>query len=200
MRKALLLFFLCGSLVTGISQVLINVTVTTPPLPVAFAGHDTLINPGSQLILLGSVSGGTAPYTYRWSPGHLLNDSTSLTPVFTATVTTIFKLHVADINGCEAEDEVVVSVSTVGLPLFDLDQVQVFPNPARGQVQLRGLPAGSTASGVELLSILGEQLILQQIPAGLDEYSLDISNLRPGIYLLRLYIRDGWAVYKLSIQ
>jgi hypothetical protein len=37
-----------------------------------------------------------------------------LTPVFTATVTTIFKLHVADINGCEAEDEVVVSVSTVG--------------------------------------------------------------------------------------
>ncbi|HOH99685.1 MAG TPA: T9SS type A sorting domain-containing protein [Bacteroidales bacterium] len=200
MRKALLLFFLCGSLVTGISQVHINVTVTTPPLPVAFAGHDTLINPGSQLILLGSVSGGTAPYTYRWSPGHLLNDSTSLTPVFTATVTTIFTLYVTDVNGCEAEDEVVVSVSTVGIPAYGMDHVRVFPNPARGQVQLSGLTAVASPFSLELLSIMGEELVRQQIPAGSDAVSLDVSGISTGIYLLRLFARDGWAVYKLSIQ
>ncbi len=66
---------------------------------------------GSSIALGGTVSGGTRPYTYLWTPSASLSDSASLTPTATPDSTTLYILTVTDKNGCSSLDSVLVTVS-----------------------------------------------------------------------------------------
>ena len=76
----------------------------TEDVPVANAGPDQVIEcPDHPVTLCGSASGGTAPYTYEWSPGgETTEDITVSTPgTYTLTVT--------GAGGCSASDSAVVT-------------------------------------------------------------------------------------------
>ena len=80
---------------------------------VAVAGADTAICPGEPVMLGGSPSVifGTAPFTYSWAPGSILNDPTLPNPIATPTTTTNFTLTVTDDVGCTKTDVVTITVN-----------------------------------------------------------------------------------------
>lgn len=86
----------------------------------ADAGSDTIIDCMINSVTLGATSaasGGTAPYTYAWSPGTTLDDSTIANPAAFPQETTAYTLTVTDANGCTDTNGVTLIVTTVPTPI-----------------------------------------------------------------------------------
>ena len=105
-------------------------TMQVNPLPIADAGA-TVYMPTSSSSTIGgnpSANGGTAPYTYLWSPATWLNSTVTSNPLVSGiTTNTLYTLVVTDSKGCTATDTVGVylincnlSAPTVQLNLCDL--------------------------------------------------------------------------------
>ena len=81
---------------------------------VADAGSDATICAGGTGANLGgspTAIGGTAPYTYAWTPAGGLNNTTSANPTTTTTTTTTYTVVVTDDLGCQAQDDVTITVT-----------------------------------------------------------------------------------------
>jgi len=84
-------------------------TITVYALPVSGISNDTTINKCGEAYL--SVNSG---YTYLWSPGKYLNDSTIANPVAWPDKTTMFTVLITDImSGCTIIDTVIVYVQDI---------------------------------------------------------------------------------------
>ena len=79
--------------------------------PVADAGPDRSICAGSSVIIGGTASGGTPPYTYSWDPPDGLSDPTVAKPIATPATKTTYVVTVTDANGCQDTDTVEVDLS-----------------------------------------------------------------------------------------
>jgi gliding motility-associated-like protein len=94
-----------------------EVTVTPRINPVVDAGADkTLVSCAGDTVFIGNlpvvVSGGTAPFTYDWTYGTGLSDSTIANPFVTGiSTTTSYQIIVTDTFGCKGSDFVVVNVT-----------------------------------------------------------------------------------------
>lgn len=90
-----------------------TVVVTVNPAPVAHAGNDVEVCAGTGTAIGGSpaATGGTAPYTYAWSPSTGLNDATAANPLASPSATTSYILTVTDSFGCTANDTILVTVN-----------------------------------------------------------------------------------------
>ncbi len=90
-----------------------DVEVTIYPRPTAHAGPDVDIVFGGSTSIGGSpssASGGTAPYTYSWTPVEDLDDPTLANPTASPFATTDYILTVTDVNGCTGSDTMTVTV------------------------------------------------------------------------------------------
>jgi len=119
-----------------------QVTVTAFPSINPDAGADQTICDGGLVLVGGTTTGGSMPYTYAWNNGASLNNATIANPSASPTVTTTYTLTVTDNNGCSATDAVVVNVNS--LPLVDagLDQTICAGTAA----SLGGSPTGPAGS------------------------------------------------------
>ena len=106
---------------------------------VASAGADTSIAAGGSARLAGQASGGTAPYTYKWSPTTGLSSSTTAQPTASPSVTTTYTLTVLDSAGASAGDSVVVQVQAAALAANAGSDATV---SAGGSTQLAGSASG----------------------------------------------------------
>ena len=172
----------------------------SPPLPVANAGNDTLVQCSIPFTLNGIASGGTAPYTFRWQPGNLLNDSTLLQPTGSITSQTTFTLYITDSKGCTVQDQVVVNCSHIGVEEPTLDQTRLIPNPANGHFVIAGLPQSGTEIIVRCLSLQGALLATFRLSQGHPESSIDLSTFPSGMYMIILETPDSKMVHKLILQ
>lgn len=82
------------------------------------AGGTTSVCTGSSLTLSPSVTGGSMPYTYQWSPAASLSSTTVSNPVATPSAATTYSLTVTDGGGCTASSTVDVSLNP--LPVVNL--------------------------------------------------------------------------------
>lgn len=98
-----------------------EVVVEISPSPVVEAGDSVSIYPGTCITLSGSVSGGSPPYTYAWSPSIGLDYPDSPTPDACPDTTTTYTLTVTDINGCLDGTEVIVIVNPQLEMTIDID-------------------------------------------------------------------------------
>ena len=91
-------------------QVSVNVN---QPTFIVNAGNDVSFCEGTSVsVTLGSPAvGGTLPYTYSWTPGSSLNDSTRYNPIASPTVTTTYTVAVKDAAGCFASDTVKITIN-----------------------------------------------------------------------------------------
>lgn len=94
---------------TGTASSAVNISAYTAPT--ANAGPD-LTNAGSGVIIGGNptASGGQSPYSYVWTPGSTLDNSTIANPTANPTSTTTYTVTVTDNNNCSASSSVSVSV------------------------------------------------------------------------------------------
>ena len=84
-----------------------SLTLTVGP-PILTLTSDTTLCPTTGLQLSVSATG-VAPFLVNWSPGTLLDDSTSLNPILQADTTVNLLVEIADANGCIATDSVLIT-------------------------------------------------------------------------------------------
>jgi len=85
-------------------------TITNPPLLTVSLGPDVTIYLGDS-IQLDAVVGGTTVDTFAWTPVTALSTPDLLTTYTTPTRSITYKIWVQDAAGCEAEDEIRITVS-----------------------------------------------------------------------------------------
>jgi hypothetical protein len=73
------------------------------------------------------------------------------------------------------------AIST-GIEEATADQVQLFPNPAMGSIQL-SLPSLTAPTTISIMNMQGQQLSQQPVTRGMN--TISISDLAPGMYLLQ---------------
>jgi len=101
----------------GLMQAVCIPSTVTPEALVANAGADATVAVGSTVALVGSATGGTAPYTYLWQQTAGVTQALSNADRATASVsgvaagTATFQLTVTDATGATATDTVVITVS-----------------------------------------------------------------------------------------
>lgn len=78
---------------------------------------------------------------------------------------------------------------------FSLDQVTIYPNPAKNQIQIRNNHALSTE--IRIFNLLGKQILYQ---SNIIENTIDVSTYNKGIYLVKLTIDGKSKTQKLVIQ
>lgn len=98
--------------------------------PVALANVDvTTACKASKVNLTGSGTGGTPGYTYVWSPGEGVNNTTSATTEVTTSESKEYLLTLTDLNGCEDTAKVFVEVVNPELVVEFKDTTVFATNP-----------------------------------------------------------------------
>ncbi|MCG2615855.1 T9SS type A sorting domain-containing protein [Terrimonas sp. NA20] len=81
----------------------------------------------------------------------------------------------------------------------DRKELLVAPNPATDQVYVIS-GSGRNVTRAEMFDMSGKQVFTKQLNAGQQVYSLDISSVQKGIYLLKLYDDTGVTTQRIMKQ
>lgn len=76
---------------------------------------------GDTVHLNAAASGGTAPYTYSWTPAAPLSNSTIYNPYYVTTITRTFTCKVTDNAGCVIQSSITINVTSQ--PVFNADSL-----------------------------------------------------------------------------
>jgi hypothetical protein len=87
-----------------------SVTVTVTTTPIASAGPDIDVCTGGSATIGQPASGGTAPYSYSWTPATGLNTTDIATPTVSPEQPTRYTVIVTDANGCRDTASVMVDI------------------------------------------------------------------------------------------
>ncbi len=133
-----------------------------------------------------SVSGGTAPYTYLWTP------SGATTGTATGLSAGTYTVLVTDINGCNTSiiDTVHKNVTGINYVINEKNSFNVYPNPSNGILTIE---LENSSDNVKVYDMLGRQVFYSPLPAGDNLVSI---NAKPGMYFINV---DG-STQKIVIQ
>jgi choice-of-anchor B domain-containing protein len=165
-----------------------------------FVAANTLVAPISSTnsacstcstgIIKVSVSGGTAPYTYSWSPGGATTSSlTNRTPgCYTVTI--------KDANTCVTKTNTCISFFTDLKDISELDsKLKIYPNPAQSFFNLE-FP--HTPFSYTVYTKLGE--IVSQGKSYTSSLKVDLTDFVKGLYLLELKSGDEKISRKIIVE
>ncbi|HOS47224.1 MAG TPA: T9SS type A sorting domain-containing protein [Bacteroidia bacterium] len=75
----------------------------------------------------------------------------------------------------------------------------MFPNPSSGNVQIE-LPTGKFINEVEVFNVTGQRVFNSEFTLPMQKTSVDLNNLSPGIYLVKVLTPEGYVSKSLEIQ
>jgi len=165
----------------GYDPVTVQVTVIVNPLPVADAGVDKDIFHGTFTSLIGTVPGGTPPYTWNWQPADSLWSNNIQFPVTRKLRgSTIFSLVVSDGNGCVSLPDL-VTINIIGGPLSASPSAQPAVICLGDTSRLYALPSGGdTTAYTYSWQINGEEFStspsLTVVPSQNTAYTLVVDD------------------------
>ncbi len=174
-----------------------------PPAPIAaFEVSQPDVFSGTPVTFINtSINGGS----WRWSVNNTAPITTKdLVYTFPEDGTYEIKLLVTDRFGC-TQDSIsrtleIMRVVPTGIPEAIAQQVQVYPNPARGYVRIRteALTKGHGNPQVKLVDMLGHCITpaTRQTP---DETQLDLARLSEGVYLLQITYEHATITKRLVV-
>ena len=88
----------------------------------------------------------------------------------------------------------IVSDKSTGKPglLSDSDNlINIYPNPADDFINIL---SGKSMTRIEIISLLGQVMIGENAEA--HSYKVNISELEPGMYVVKVLTQDGNTLYK----
>jgi hypothetical protein len=138
-----------------------------------------------------TVSGGTPPYTYLWSPNNQTTDSigSQCAGTYCCTIT--------DNNGCVDSSCVIITLTTGLSAVNNSSDIDIYPDPNNGQFTIQWLVGGEQWS-VEIYNILGEK-IYSSFNIQNPTFNVNLSNQPNGMYLIRILNKDGSLVEQKKI-
>jgi hypothetical protein len=174
--------------------------------PIADAGDDLLINQTGTYNLDGSNSydSDNDALSYQWYPpaGIVLNDETLVNPQFTITDSNVddtytFMLAVSDGLLVHTDKvDVIISLATDIDDTFDDNQINVYPNPSKGQLYISG---SSKLKLIKMVDINGAVVLIQKAVEG-NPIEVDVQGLVSGFYQLVLHLEDRVIVKKVVVN
>ena len=161
---------------------------------------ETMIDSGQSTALSANLANFLNDTVYKWSPALSLDDSTIANPTASPLLTTRYFVTVSD-NGCNDTGSVLITVGDTGTGFGSVSSgsfglITVYPVPASGKIRLTFDSNKAGNIEIELVNLLGKSVLRKQLPAKkkANSYDLDISALKPGIYLLRVLGKDHKVV------
>jgi hypothetical protein len=178
-----------------IAQINILLPVSqNPVLGYTMSRADTTIEKGGTANLAAGIRiyGGSGDYSYLWTPPATISNPAVLNPRATPADTTEYLLTVTDRNGCSFSAKYKVNVKKTsvkselilsGEPL----QVSFFPNPGRGEFNLRLTGNPEKKINLEIFNYEGK-LLYHRVIQNFDGSHAETINLslESGIYSLRV--------------
>lgn len=167
-------------------SVMQNYTITEPA---ALTGVTTILpdNGSSNGIAFIAMSGGTAPYSYFWSNGATTASATGLAAA-------TYLLIVTDANGCIFNATVVVPLAAGidNLTKAGIANVEVFPNPAHNNFNLKLDLQTATAIDLNLYAINGTKVFTESFKkvSQLNK-NFTFETIEKGVYFLEIRTDKG---------
>ncbi|MFH1319034.1 MAG: T9SS type A sorting domain-containing protein [Bacteroidota bacterium] len=135
-----------------------------------------------------SVSGGTLPYTYLWSPGGQTTQDLSGLSEGTYIIT------ITDAFGCSASGSIGILLSSTGIDeIKSIFNLCIYPNPFNNKTNILFNTSQSQSVKLNVYNIIGEfvySVVNGVIPAGSHTIELNGSELPSGIYFINLIIGE----------
>jgi Secretion system C-terminal sorting domain/SprB repeat len=134
---------------------------------------------GCNNTLWAVVSGGTAPYSYLWSPGGITTDT------FKHACYIEYAVAVTDTNDCVTEDSIFVAIppTTSGVAQHTASYgVGVYPNPASNQLTVDIAQSINDVRRVAVYDVAGNKVAERNVDGLEQVLSLDVSKLPNGAY------------------
>jgi PKD repeat protein len=153
-------------------------------------------NTGTQLTF-NDLSTGAKDWLWDFGDG---DSSTQQNPVhaFLSQDTFVVKLLV---NGaCSHEDTVVIAYNTSLENWLPGTSLQLYPNPAREQLWLQFSQSLTEGVDLTLYSINGQALSQRRLEKGRDRMDWDVSQLSPGVYLIKLKNERGVHTVRFVVE
>jgi hypothetical protein len=163
-------------------------------LPAVNLGPDTIAIPGGQTITLDAGQGFT---TYSWST----NETSSYIQV---SAEGYYSVVVTNINGCSASDGIFVNTNTstsVGM-VNGKPVINVYPNPAKGQITVELLNLTTKPFSMKLVSVDGKTVLQEEINSQSGQFrkTISISMIAAGVYFLKVESENSLTVLKLIVE
>jgi len=102
-------------------QIVESILITEPNALSVTAPGDIDLCTGSDTLLDATVSGGTMPYTFAWTPATDINNAAIEDPTVNPTSNETYLLTVTDDNSCTANDDVNITVDAPIVADFTFD-------------------------------------------------------------------------------
>ena len=139
---------------------------------------------GCDSTAMVTVSGGTPPYTYNWSPGGATTASVS------GLCTGIYCCVVKDAGGCT--DSTCVNIGAVGIETISSETgFNVYPVPTSGLLHVDIYDNTFIVNSIEVLDITGRTVMTQKVNSSAHSLSINASVLEAGTYFLKLTSATG---------
>ena len=190
LKKSLLTIAIASLSFSSKSQIYINVPINQPSVLVANAGTDAVISSGNSIQIGGfpAASGGTAAYTYNWTPGTELSDATIANPVASPLIPITYTLVVTDSKGCSDNSTVTLDIVT-GSDENEIDiAITIYPNPNDGNFQLIIDSNNEKEIDIEIINTTGQIVYNESLnkPNKKITRQVDVSNYAKGIYTIKV--------------
>ena len=163
------------------------------------AGMDTTVcfEDNAVIALGGTPTGPATGVIYCWAPMRSLNNPNIANPVAKPKRTTMYYVTVFDtVTKCIQSDSVLVTVDTCKQ---GITQIQIFNTIGfldGSSPVLIIIPTGSEDVEIELFDMMGRSH-LYMTPTNDRNYLLDVPNLAPGMYIVRVRTRTREVFAKL---
>ena len=162
----------------------VSITISTPTA-ITFSTNSTDELLGLDGTATASVSGGTAPYSYLWTP----SGQTGATATGLAAGT--YTVQVTDANGCTESTQVQVG-SQVGLNEHgSSDIISIYPNPATEQLYIRSL-VGNDPFEINIYAVDGQLLSTLNVSSGVV-VCLPVDQWSRGVY--HVHVKSASTAY-----
>jgi hypothetical protein len=139
-----------------------------------------------------TVAASPAGMNYQWINCASGTDiPTATTAQFTATANGSYAVIVTSLQGCEDVSDC-ITISSVGLDQINISDMNVFPNPTNGEVNV-SMPENMNAD-VQIFDAQGK-LVAEQLNVT-NNGKLNISNVTPGVYMVRLTAENAVQTFR----
>jgi hypothetical protein len=173
-------------------------TVTGTALNGCQSSDQVLVTVNATPVALVSVVDGAtvaaspAGMNYQWINCASGTDIPTATAAqFTATANGSYAVIVTSLQGCEDVSDC-ITISSVGLDQMDITDMNVFPNPTNGEVNV-SIPE-SVSVNVSIFDAQGK-LVAEQMNVT-NNGKLNISNVTPGVYMVRLTAENAVQTFR----